>query len=398
MAFSAAARGQVVPEATGPGGPLVSGIVNYDVHYTQTAQLYGGPQGNLQRSVLSGDLRYSSPSENHPFNVTYTGGDMWTLSGYTTGNGVFQHMLVSQGFEGRDWGVNLSDDVSYLPQAPTGGFSGIPGIGSIPGLPEPPDQPILTLNTRSVHNIANANFEHNLNYASSLSMSGGYTILRFPDGEGLDSNSYDVAPQYTYRLNPLNSLTASYAFSQFGYPGSSFTMTTQATTFGLSRVWNRELKTTVSAGPEWTGSSEAYVLPLTTGLRVSAQALYALRSTSANLTYTQSTTSGSIGTLLATHNNDASVGLTRNFGRNFNLGFTGSYMRTQQLLQPGVVNAQFGGVTATERIGEYITISGSYTAIHQLSSLALPTNAISGLSQVFSFSVGYSPRERHLKK
>jgi hypothetical protein len=84
-------------------------------------------------------------------------------------------------------------------------------------------------------------------------------------------------------------------------------------------------------------------------------------------------------------------------------------MRTQALIsglalelgsaQPGgVTNGVYGGAAATRRLGRYITIFANYTATEQSSSSALPTNAISGLSQVIGFGIGYSPREMHLRK
>jgi len=47
-------------------------------------------------------------------------------------------MLVSQGLVRRDWTLRLMDDVSYMPQAPVTGFSGIPGVGNLPGEPGQP--------------------------------------------------------------------------------------------------------------------------------------------------------------------------------------------------------------------------------------------------------------------
>jgi hypothetical protein len=73
-------------------------------------------------------------------------------------------------------------------------------------------------------------------------------------------------------------------------------------------------------------------------------------------------------------------------------------MRTRGLQQSGVTNGKTGGASATQRLGRYITASINYSALQQSSSAVLPTNAISGLSQVIGFSIGYSPREMHFKK
>jgi hypothetical protein len=108
-------------------------------------------------------------------------------------------MLASQGIVRRKWTFQFSDDVDYIPQAPTTGFSGIPGVGDLPSQPTQPVQPVLTLNTRSVDNTANANFSHSLGPATSLSAGGSYAILRFPDGNGLEDNQWQVNGQITRR-------------------------------------------------------------------------------------------------------------------------------------------------------------------------------------------------------
>ncbi len=143
---------------------------------------------------------------------------------------------------------------------------------------------------------------------------------------------------------------------------------------------------------------------------MNASANYEIKSMTATLGYFQGT-SGGAGVLesLGTHNKDLSGGLSRQFGRNLTLSASGAYMRTQALIsglalelgsaQPGgVTNGVYGGVAATRRLGRYITIFANYTATEQSSSSALPTNAISGLSQVIGFGIGYSPREMHLRK
>jgi hypothetical protein len=63
-----------------------------------------------------------------------------------------------------------------------------------------------------------------------------------------------------------------------------------------------------------------------------------------------------------------------------------------------VINGKTGGASATQRLGRYVIVSINYSALQQSSSAALPANAISGLSQVIGFSIGYSPREMHFKK
>jgi hypothetical protein len=396
---SATASAQVVPDVNRPKPLPVSGTLRYDLRYSQTAQFYGGGLGDTQSSVVSGDLTYANLSQSRPFSVTYSGGDMWNISGGSYGSGVFQHMLVSQGLLGRKWQLSLTDDASYMPQSPTGGFSGIPGVGDLPQPPNAPSQPILTLNTRSVFNSVSPSFSHVLNHATSLSFNGSYGIVRYPDGNGLETNQIEAGSQISRRLNALNSISGQYSYSHFSYPDYTITMGTQSAQFGFQRTWSRRLRTAAMGGPEWVQGSSTLAIPSSTNFAASANVTYDAGLTSANLNYSRAASGGAGSpTLIGVHNDDISVGLSRQFGKNLSVSATGAFMRTRGLQQSGVTNGKTGGASATQRLGRYITASINYSALQQSSSAVLPTNAISGLSQVIGFSIGYSPREMHFKK
>jgi hypothetical protein len=395
----ATARAQVAPAVNGPKPLPVSGTLRYDLRYSQTAQFYDGPQGDTQSSVLSGELTYANLNVARPFSLTYSGGNMWNISGNYGGSGVFQHVLVSQGLTGRKWTLNLSDNVSYLPQSPTTGFSGIAGVGGLPSEPGQPSQAILTLNTRSLYNSFTPSFTRSLDYATNLSIIGSYVILRFPDGNGLETNQLQVGPQITRRLNALNSISGQYSYSRFSYPGQTSTMEVQSVPFGYTRTWNRRLSTSVSLGPEWTQHSGGLQIPSSTGLTVNANATYGNRVTTATLGYSQATTGGAgVATEVGVRNHDLNAGFSRQFGRNLTVSANGTYMRTQGMQQTGVTNGKYGGAAVTQRFGKSIIVFANYSAIQQSSSSALPTNAINGLSHVIGFGIGYSPRELHFKK
>jgi hypothetical protein len=85
LTAGAAARAQVVPDVNGPMPISISGALHYDVRYSQTADLSAGVSDARQSSVLSGDFTYSSLNSSHPFSVTYSGGDIFHISGGSGG-------------------------------------------------------------------------------------------------------------------------------------------------------------------------------------------------------------------------------------------------------------------------------------------------------------------------
>jgi len=395
----AAAHAQVEPAATGPGGPPVSGNLKYSFRYSQTAE-FGSSLGDWQTSNVSASVDYANSKERLPFSLDYGGGYTWTITGPSYATGLFQHLFLSQGVVWRKWNLTASDDVSYRPQAPTTGFSGIAGIGEPIGGsgPSPPSsQSILTLNTHVVNNVVNGELEHNLNYATTLSAGGSSELLRYPDNNGLAMNSQMANAGLTQRLNARNSLTGKYMFSQFSYPDYGFSFMTNSALFGFTRNWTRKVTTDVSVGPQWTGSSESTVVPSATNVAVNAAVDYHFQFVSAGLAYNRGVNGGS-GYLLGAESDAVSANFSREFGRNMNIGLMGSYRRTTGLVNNGVINGKFGGVQATRRLGRYLTLFANYTAMDQSSSAALPVNALSELLQVIGFGIGYSPRETHLIK
>lgn len=376
---------------------MVSGTLRYDLRYTQNAQFYGNDDV-AQSAIASGEMVYASSSERRPFNLTYSGGEIWNISGHNGESGVFQHLAVSQDFLRRNWSFILNEDVSYMPQSPTTGFSGIPGVGNLPS-PTMPSQTILTRHTRSVYNTVSPSYTHSLNYATSLSLSGSYEILRYPDGNGLETNEFQVGPQITRRLNALNSIFAQYSYSRFSYPGYSITMETQAAQFGGQRKWNRRFSTSASLGPEWVQGSNSMRIPSSAGLEANVGASYQARSTTATLGYSQGTTGGA-GAIMSfgTRSYNAMAELTQQLEKELSISATGGYMRTRELELNGVTNSEYVGVSATRKFGRYCNVFANYTITRQLSSSVLAANALHGVSQFVSFGIGYSPREIHFRR
>src|ERR1035438_9555676 len=180
FSFSVAVNGQVVPAATGPGGLGISGDLQYSMRYTQSAE-HESDGTNYQTAKASADVEYANEKERLPFSLNYVGGYSWTLDGPGELTGLFQHLSLSQGFVWRTWTATFDDDVSYRPQAPTTGFSGIPGIGEPIGgsNPFPPSsQSILTLKTHTVNHVVDGVLEHNIDYATTVSVGGGSELLR----------------------------------------------------------------------------------------------------------------------------------------------------------------------------------------------------------------------------
>jgi hypothetical protein len=402
VAMAGAAFAQVVPDATGPRMP-VSGSMHYDLHYSEIEYL-GGSLNDSQSAVLSGDVAYTNFSERLPFSLRDAGGYSWAVIGTPYDIGFFDNLFLSQGLVRRKWNLQLSDSVSYRHEAPTTGFSGVPGTGEPIGGPAPPpstSQTILTVNTSTVENFANAEFERTLNYATTLNLGGASELLRYPDGNGIDTNSQTANAGLTQRLNARNSLSYRYLFSQYSYPGNNLglattTLITNSALFGYLRHWTRQITTNAAVGPEWVEGANSSVVPSST--RVSGNASFEdqFRFGSASLNYSH-TTSGGGGFLVGGEVDSVSGTFSRQFEKKLTTELSGGYLRTSGLGTQGKINGKYGAAMVTWRLSRYFTAFASYTANDQSSSSSLPSNTLNQTLQVISLGIGYSPREKHLE-
>jgi hypothetical protein len=390
FAFCVAASAQVAPAATGGGATL-----SYVFRYSQTVET-GTALGTWQTVIPSASVDYANGAGRLPFSLNYVGGYTGTISGPTFGTGFFQRLLISQGIVWRKWNATVSDDVSYTPSTPTTGFSGIPGIGEpVEGSGPPSDQSILTLKTHVVNNVASGNVSHSLNYATTFSAGCSSELRRYPDANGLNINQLMANAQLTRRLNARNSLLGTYSFSQFSYPDFSFSFQSNAVLFGLKRSWNPKITSSMSAGPEWKGSSNSAVVPSSMTVAANADVIYQYRFVTASLTYARAANNGG-GDLFGAESDSVIANYTREFGKKLTLGVTGDYRHLSGLINNGVTNSKFGGAQATRKFGRHFTGFANYTVIDQSSSSPLPANALTSLVQVFGFGISYTPQKTHL--
>jgi hypothetical protein len=397
IAVHSAAYAQVVPAATGPATlPPGGRSLEYAVRYAQNAQ-FGTSFSTLQTSTASGSLTFINASERTPFTAEYSGGYTWTLTGPAFESGQFQRLFMTQAIDWKKWKLMFSNDASYLPQSPITGFSGIPGIGEPIGVtPTAPasSQSILNLSTHVVENNASGILEYDLSKATTVSIGGGSVLLRYPDGDGLETNTESGNATLVHALNARDSLSATYQILNFTYPDYLITFETNSGLIGLTRRWTRNLTTEIAAGPEMLSSS---VVPNSLDVTVNANINYLLRFSSLSLSYIRGTNGGS-GYLFGAKVNSAIGNFQKEFGTEWTLGVTGGYQQTDDLADNGSTRGIFAGTEVTRRFGRDLIIFTSYTATTQSSTAALPTNALNQLINMISFGVGYSPIPKRLRQ
>jgi hypothetical protein len=380
---------QVVPAGTG-----VATNFSYVVRYAQTSH-FGESPWNWQTATPSGEVDFRNGRRKTPLSLIYAGGYTWTLSGptqYSTGS--FQRLSIHQVMLGEKWKASLGEDVSYRPEAPITGFSGIPGTGEPIGAPSPPpSQSILTVGTHALNNLATGELTRVLSPVYSLSVGANYDLLFFPDGNGLNTNQLMSHTELARRISRRSSVFGEYIFNRFSYPDLSLTTNANVVMAGYEHAFSRRLHANLAGGPGWVTSSDNKVVPASTVFNAHAGLDYQMRAGTAFVRYDRSTSGGS-GYLLGQLSDIVDAGCSRTFARTFTAEVVGGYRRIQPLNKTAVIQSEIGALQGSWQFGDHVSGFANYTVLAQTSAGPLPPNAISGPLQTISFGIAYAMRAR----
>lgn len=412
--------GQALPTAplpsTGFGLPQLNGEVSYAITASQTFQLgYNGVSGsNVASTNISGDVAYLSRNETHPFSLIYSGGFLGSESAQYP-NSTFQNLAVSQVLRYRRNTVVFADTVSYLPQSPITGLSGIPGVGDLGVNPVQAGTyftgpGILTQFQKRVSNYVSGSEIYDLSGKTSLHGTGSYGILRFlgdgPLGSNggtttsFDSDQFGGSGGFTHQIDRRNSYGASYVYSRFTYKDQPYTFSSSSILGEYTHHFTPNLVFNGSVGPQINSSS--LFTNTATSVATLLSLTYAAQRSSYALSFSRGSNNGS-GVVQGALSN--SVGFTgqHRFGRSTSGAATISYTHSTSI--PSLVLGQFSadsvvtGAQINQGLGRAFSVYGSYTLQRQsTTNAAFSTLAYNGLTQILGFGITYSPTSLHMGK
>ncbi len=416
LALSSRAQAQAVPAVTRAGGylgfqlPTVQGSLQYSLSASEILTFgYGGADDNAHASSVAGNLAFLSKSNQHPLNVLYSGAYLFAASNEPST--FVQSLTASQVYKWEKWSAVATDAVSYSPESPSVGLSGIPGLGDQNLFPVtgtgPASQGLLSGYAPRVTNSASGTLSRSLTGSTSLQGTGTYSILRFVGvdaSEGIDDNQLTVGGGLNHRINALNNIGAVANYSRYTFSGTSTSVTTETALFTFNRQLNRRLSMTLGVGPQRTTSSDTALYPPSTGISVDGSLTYAAKTYTSFLSYFRGTSAGS-GVVTGALANNITGGVSRRFSRSIQATASVSYYSTQSLfpalsglpsgnaLFPATnINSLIGSAQANYRLSPTLTAYASYAAQHQLTQgLSVSAIALNGLTQTLGFGITYSP-------
>jgi hypothetical protein len=328
----------IVVFITAYSSTLLGGQVNYSVG--ATADITGG--GNTPNVPGSSSyslapflgtypsLTFRARGEHSTLDSTYGFGYDRTFSDPTYETKSHTANLAFSSKFGPKWSFNLAD--TFYKTSNMSSFRLLSGATAVPD-PEAPDQfqfvftPVFFNSNQS--NTATVGLDRTLNKKSSLTVSGSYSTLYYPN-----------ASLTTGALSDQKRISASVSFKRsgehyswtLGYSGARFNFATfqnslnHSANIGYTYQFSPTLSLQLSAGPSYLQSLENIKSPVGTNVTATLTRVIPRNSFAVTASHTSSETSG-LGSV--SRNRDVGFNMTHAFGKNSTLSANVSGFDTQ---------------------------------------------------------------------
>ena len=420
---------QLLPDnhaLTGPQDPTLGVPSNNHSYWTPHVDMSvtldseppvaGGGGGWTTWTSLTGgvDLRWMSGRSD--MTVNYIGGGVFSNDG-SASNGVVQDLNFSERLNFRRWALTFIEQAAYTPETAfgSGGFPGVSLPGGAPGLGGLiPGQTIITNEGQRFFNTSLGEVDVFLTPRSSLTFTGGYSLLHTFDENLADYGDEIAEAGYNYQVTRKDSVGISYVFSGFRYNNFDESINTNTLLFSYGRSITGRLAFRIGAGPEFAaihtpiipGTGVGTIGPPSGGnvnnlywfLSTSVQ--YQMRRTALSAAYSHGVAGGSGvfgGSLADTLTGSASRQLSRVSSASWNLGYSRNSGLTVSGL-PEIPNSNqsfdywFTGVNYTRSWGRSINLNAGYQLQYQNSNSSFCAGAGCGASftrNLITFGVGW---------
>jgi hypothetical protein len=396
------AAAQNVPAASAPVPytgfelPDASGTLRVSLNASERFTLgYNGSSDNTNGYTFSGLGAYLSNSPLHPFSAVYTGSYISGNSQYPSQ--VLSNLALSQVLPLGRWKVVVADAVSYSPENPVSGLTGIPGLGdgNTSPLTGSTTGDIQTINTTLLNNRVSGTASYSLTGATSLSATAAQSIMRYldvPGGSTTDENEYTLSGGLNQQINANTSAGIRYSYANYSYLTSDLAVRSQSVTVNGSRTITPYLSVSGGIGPQYTSSSEPTFEP--SSLTYSANGVLTYHNSLFNATINASRgISGGSGLVAETESNIIGGRVDRQIGALIHVSANASYA-SYSSLQAGTESTQslVVGGQANRSIAAHISAFISYTLQRQLDQgTDVSSLILNGTTQTLAFGISYTP-------
>lgn len=364
-------------------------------------------------STLSGLFQFSHVWKRYAFSADYAGTG-FLYDRQSERNTSAHEFTFSQRVMGRRSSFLLTDSVTYLPQASFGysrfnggGFNnydygGLYGVsGGNIDTTFFPSQSILIGPSSRVSNAVIGEYDYRTSPLSSITFTGSYAVLRFPDSAYINSDDAVAKIGYDRMLTPRDSVALSYqaGIFRFGQIASN-NFTNHVIEFTYRRTITHRLGFQIGAGPQFNLFNRNLAgQDLQTNWLVDSLLTYQFRRFQVGLSYHHYTSSGSgVYQGAATDYADAqvSIGFSPKWAVNWDLG----YARNKELRGLGLsgasnsYNSWYGTINLQRIVSRKTSLFFGYSLLQQLAGQPTcvgPTCGTFYTEQYFSFGLNWHP-------
>jgi hypothetical protein len=212
-----------------------------------------GNSGLTTWTSLSGgvDLRWMSGRSD--MTLGYIGGGIFSNDA-SSSSGIVQDLNFVDRFNFRRWALTVIEQAAYTPETAfgSGGFPGISlpgGSGGLGGLI--PGQTIITNEGQRFVNTSLGEVDVFLTPRSSLTFTGGYSLLHSFNENLLDYGDLIAQAGYNYQVTRKDTVGVSYVFSGFRYGNFDESINSNTLQLSYGRKITGRLAFRIGAGPEF---------------------------------------------------------------------------------------------------------------------------------------------------
>jgi hypothetical protein len=334
--------------------------------------------GSFLGTITLQDMRKDSQT-----NLDYAGG-AFLYSGPIHGTQTIHRLNVTEYLRWRRWGIQLSDQLMYIPESPFGfvGFGGLGSLGlgtsylnSVPGLSPilQPNQTILTGNARRLSNSAVVQLQYSPTGRSAFTVTADYGTLHFLDSGFIDSNYWTIVGGYNYALTRHDFVAITYVQTTFQLDVNSHILT-RGFQAQYGRKLSARLNLQLSAGPIFNRVTVPSAAPFTGSSWSTLDSLqYRLSEKSDwGIFFSRYTSAGS-GVLVGAESDWAQFTFDRRLSRNYYGSATTGYARNRSLTGQAGTNGGYkfdswqGGFNLSRQFGRFTSVYVNYTLQRQIS-------------------------------
>jgi hypothetical protein len=385
----------------------------FDTNSQNTAN--GGWQSRSSFNARVGMQRVWSRSQ---FNLNYSiGGQLYNSrqSAAQRNGALVQSLGVSQSLSWRRWSLSLSESFTYLPESSfgggvgagsgfgNGGFGGLGGFGipglTIPGTPNPfvtPGQTILTTRGARISNSIGGQVGYSLSPRSQITANGAFSMLRFLEGNFIETNSMVFSAGYNYVLNSKDTIATRYVGQQMTFLGATGGVNAHNFHLSYARRVTGRMSFQISGGPAFNEMRS----PLGNVTRRQSWSgmtgwQYAWPNLNVGASYSRSITDGS-GVLSGANTHSVSFNVGRRLSQMWSGGASIRFAHNSSLSglnggTPASFESWNFGVRLSRPLGRSMSLNTSYNMQHQSRSVcALAGSGCIPTSLRHVFSVGFS--------